>query len=50
MTATLAQITSGITTGTTVVTGIATAKDLVTTFPTGPGGGTSTAAPAASGR
>jgi macrolide-specific efflux system membrane fusion protein len=50
MTATLAQITSGITTGTTVVTGIATAKDLVTTFPTGPGGGSSTAAPAASGR
>ena len=50
ITATLAEITSGITAGTTVVTGIATAKDLVTTFPTGPGGSTRTAAPAASGQ
>jgi len=37
MTATQAEIKSGISAGTTVVTGVATAKDLVTTFPTGPG-------------
>lgn len=37
MTATQAEIKSGITAGTTVVTGVATTKDLVTTFPTGPG-------------
>jgi len=45
MTATQAEIKSGITAGTTVVTGVATAKDLVTTFPTGPGGATKTPAP-----
>ena len=39
LTATLAEIRSGIDAGTEVVTGTATAKDLVTTFPTGPGGG-----------
>jgi multidrug resistance efflux pump len=39
LTATLAEIKSGIDEGTTVVTGTASAKDLVTTFPTGPGGG-----------
>jgi len=50
MTTTLAEIKAGITAGTTVVTGIATAKDLVTTFPTGPGGSTRTATPAASGQ
>ena len=50
MTATQAEIRSGIAAGTTVVTGIATAKDLVTTFPTGPGGSTRTAAPAPSGQ
>ncbi len=45
LTASLAEIRSGIDAGTVVVTGTATAKDLVTTFPTGPGtggGGTST--------
>jgi macrolide-specific efflux system membrane fusion protein len=39
LTASLAEIRSGIDAGTVVVTGTATAKDLVTTFPTGPGGG-----------
>jgi RND family efflux transporter MFP subunit len=51
LTAELAEITSGIDAGTEVVTGTVSAKDLVTTFPTGPGGGggagggSSTAAP-----
>lgn len=40
MTATQAEVKSGLAAGTTVVTGVATAKDLVTTFPAGPGGGT----------
>ena len=39
LTPSLAEIRSGITEGTVVVTGTASAKDLVTTFPTGPGGG-----------
>ena len=39
LTASLAEIQSGITEGTVVVTGTASAKDLVTTFPTGPGSG-----------
>ncbi len=39
LTASLAEIRSGIDAGTMVVTGTATARDLVTTFPTGPGGG-----------
>lgn len=39
LTSSLAEIRSGIDAGTVVVTGTATAKDLVTTFPTGPGGG-----------
>ena len=39
MTPSLAEIRSGITDGTVVVTGTASAKDLVTTFPTGPGAG-----------
>jgi macrolide-specific efflux system membrane fusion protein len=39
LTASLAEIRSGIDAGTVVVTGTATARDLVTTFPTGPGGG-----------
>jgi multidrug efflux pump subunit AcrA (membrane-fusion protein) len=47
MTATLAEIKSGLAAGTVVVTGVATAKDLVTTFPTGPGGATRTPAPSA---
>lgn len=38
MTTSLAEIRSGLAAGTTVVTGVATQKDLVTTFP-GPGGG-----------
>lgn len=38
LTPSLAEIRSGIDAGTVVVTGTATAKDLVTTFPTGPGG------------
>lgn len=46
MTAALAEIRSGISAGTTVVTGIATAKDLVTGLPAGPG---ATRAPAPSG-
>ncbi len=55
MTTSLAEVKSGITAGTVVVTGVATAKDLVTTFPTGPGGqggpaGTRTPAPASSGQ
>ncbi len=41
LTASLAEIKSGISAGTVVVTGTASAKDLVTTFPTGPGGGAS---------
>ena len=45
MTATQAEVKSGLSAGATVVTGIATAKDLVTTFPTGAGGGTRTPAP-----
>jgi RND family efflux transporter MFP subunit len=51
LTAELAEITSGIDAGTEVVTGTVSARDLVTTFPTGPGGGggagggSSTAAP-----
>ncbi len=45
MTSTLAEIKSGLAAGATVVTGVATAKDLVTTFPTGPGGGARTPAP-----
>jgi multidrug efflux pump subunit AcrA (membrane-fusion protein) len=45
MTATLAEIRSGLNAGTVVVTGVATAKDLVTTFPTGGGGATRTPAP-----
>ncbi len=48
MTPAQAAITSGLAAGTTVVTGVVTAKDLVTTFPTGPGGGTP--APAATGQ
>ncbi len=44
LTATLAEIRSGISEGTVVVTGTASAKDLVTTFPTGPGGGAGTSA------
>jgi macrolide-specific efflux system membrane fusion protein len=44
MTASQAEVTAGLAAGTTVVTGVATAKDLVTTFPTG-GGGTRTPAP-----
>lgn len=48
MTASQAEIKSGISAGTTVVTGVATAKDLVTTFPTGPGA--RTPAPASSGQ
>ena len=39
LTASLAEIRSGISEGTIVVTGTASAKDLVTTFPTGPGAG-----------
>ena len=39
LTPSLAEIRSGITDGTVVVTGTASAKDLVTTFPTGPGAG-----------
>ncbi len=39
LTPSLAEIRSGISDGTVVVTGTASAKDLVTTFPTGPGGG-----------
>jgi hypothetical protein len=39
LTPALAEIRSGITEGTVVVTGTASAKDLVTTFPTGPGAG-----------
>ena len=50
MTGSLAEIRSGLTAGTTVVTGVATAKDLVTTFPAGPGGGTRTPAPGGSGQ
>ena len=52
MTTSLAEVKSGLSAGTVVVTGVATAKDLVTTFPTGPGGqgGTRTAAPAPSGQ
>lgn len=45
MTPALAEVRSGISAGTEVVTGVATAKDLVTTFPTGPGGGSRTASP-----
>lgn len=45
MTAAQAEVTSGLVAGTVVVTGVATAKDLVTTFPTGPGGGARTPAP-----
>lgn len=47
MTSTLAEVKSGIAAGTVVVTGVATAKDLVTTFPAGPPGATRTAAPTA---
>ena len=54
MTASQAEIKSGVSPGTAVVTGVATAKDLVTTgFPTGPGGAagaTRAPAPAASGQ
>ncbi len=52
MTTSLAEVKSGLAAGTAVVTGVATAKDLVTTFPTGPGGqgGTRTPAPASSGQ
>jgi HlyD family secretion protein len=39
LTPTLAEIRSGIDAGIEVVTGTASAKDLVTTFPTGPGAG-----------
>jgi multidrug efflux pump subunit AcrA (membrane-fusion protein) len=39
LTPSLAEIRSGINEGTVVVTGTASAKDLVTTFPTGPGAG-----------
>ncbi len=54
LTPSLAEIRSGISAGTVVVTGTASAKDLVTTFPTGPGGGAGTsgrssAAPAPAG-
>ena len=52
LTASLAEIRSGIDAGTVVVTGAATAKDLVTTFPTGPGaggGGTGTGSGSGSG-
>lgn len=50
MTSSQAEIKAGIAAGTQVVTGVANAQDLVTTFPTGPGGGARTPAPAASGR
>ncbi len=50
MTSTQAEVKSGIAAGTQVVTGVANAQDLVTTFPTGPGGGTRTPAPAGSGQ
>ncbi len=46
LTAEYAEITSGLDAGTVVVTGTVSAKDLVQTFPTGPGGG-ATAAPTA---
>lgn len=39
MTPSLAEIRSGLTAGMVVITGTASAKDLVTTFPTGPGSG-----------
>jgi hypothetical protein len=42
LTPALAEIRSGITDGTVVVTGTASAKDLVTTFPTGAGAGRGT--------
>ncbi|MFN8631127.1 MAG: HlyD family efflux transporter periplasmic adaptor subunit, partial [Chloroflexota bacterium] len=45
MTATQAEIKSGLSAGAVVVTGVATAKDLVTTFPAGPPGSTKTPAP-----
>jgi multidrug efflux pump subunit AcrA (membrane-fusion protein) len=44
LTPSLAEIRSGISEGTVVVTGTASAKDLVTTFPTGPGAGASAGA------
>jgi macrolide-specific efflux system membrane fusion protein len=45
MTATQAEVKSGLAAGTTVVTGVATAKDLVTTFPAGPPGSTKSPSP-----
>jgi macrolide-specific efflux system membrane fusion protein len=50
MTSTQAEVRSGIGAGTQVVTGVANAQDLVTTFPTGAGGGTRTPAPTGSGQ
>ncbi len=47
LTAEYAEIKSGIDAGAVVVTGTVSAKDLVQTFPTGPGGATATAAPTA---
>jgi macrolide-specific efflux system membrane fusion protein len=49
MTSTQAEVKSGIGAGTQVVTGVANAQDLVTTFP-GAGGGARTPSPAATGR